>query len=152
MMAEIGAPPPPIPYASVPAVESRTGSAGTDATVFAMGNHQHPRLTSAGYVTTAGDGTATVSFTRSFPTAPTYTLNPVGNFGQSPPMANVTSWVQSGSDYVGANIKAVRPANSAPLAAVTVLGISVSVGAQVVTPVFSDAGGVLFSCTFLMQS
>lgn len=151
-MAEIGAPPPPVAYMAIPSGESRSGFSGDDGNVFAMGNHQHPRLTSASYATTASDGTATVPFTRTFPAAPTYTINPVGSFGQALPMANVVSWVMSGSDYVGANIKAVKPANSAPLAAVTVLGVSVSVGAQVVTPVFSDAGGVLLSCTFLMQS
>lgn len=148
--------PPPAPYQTIPASETRTGNAGSDAAQFAMGDHQHPRLASASYVTTAGDGTAPVMFTRTFINKPTYTLSPVGDFGQSVPSANVVSWIMGSGPtaglFVGANIRATKPTSSAPLAAVNVLGISVSVGAQVVTPVFSSAPAVEFSCLFIQQS
>ena len=148
--------PPPAPYVSTPSTESRAGSPGSDAMLFSMGNHQHPRLASATYVTSSADGTAQVDFTRTFPVKPSYALFPEGDFGQAVPTANVISWIMgsgpTAGQYVGAIIRAIKPANSAPLAAVTVLSVSVAVGAQIVTPVFANAPGVAFSCIFLQNS
>lgn len=100
--------PPPSPYASIPAGESRMGDAGNDANQFAMGGHKHPRLTSATIVTLDGSGFATATFTRSFTAMPSVDLTPITPGGTQPVTLQVDSWVMSGSDYVGCVVKGYR--------------------------------------------
>ena len=100
--------PPPSPYISVPSGETRAGNAGTDAAMFAMGDHKHPRLTSATIVNLDGSGLATATFTRTFTTMPSVDLTPITPGGTQPVALQVDSWVMSGSDYAGCVVKGYR--------------------------------------------
>ena len=91
-----------------PSSEQTGGSAGSVAGQFAMGDHRHPRLTSVTKSTLAGDGTATVAFTRSFTTEPGLVLTPIAPGGTQPVALQVDSWVMTGADYTGCVIKGYR--------------------------------------------
>ncbi len=145
--------PPPIqPFTLTPGSEKTGGDAGNDPTQFAMGNHQHPRPSSAANVTLDSNGIVAVNFTRTFDVEPVAFCSPIGIFGSSPPEAHVESWIMTGPLYTGANLRGTRQA-SQNLAAVTVLGVSVAVGGQSVGPLnTSPAAGVRFSCIFLQPS
>lgn len=144
--------PPPIPADFVPSGEKTGGAIGVDAAMYARADHQHPRLTSATTGFLDSNGLATVAFTRVFPTKPSIDLTPIAPGGTQPVALQLDSWVMTGADYTGCIVKGFR-GQATNLAAVQVLGISVAVGAQTITPFSAPAAsGVEFSCIALQTS
>lgn len=140
------------PFTGTPGAEKTGGASGVTPTLFAMGDHQHPRLTSAANITLDANGQAAVTFTRTFDVEPVPFLSPIGVFGASPPEAHVESWIMTGPLFSGANIRGTRPAGQT-LAAVTVLSVSVAAGGQTVGPQnTAPAANVRFGCIFLQPS
>ncbi len=146
------APPVPVPSNVLPSPEKTGAAIGTDMQMYALPDHQHPRLTSATQVTLDANGLATVVFTRSFPAEPAVDLTPIAPGGTQPVTLQVDSFVMTGANYTGCIIKGFR-GQATTLAAVTVVGISVAVGAQTVTPFSAPAAsGVRVSVIALMNS
>lgn len=104
----------PQPATTMPQPEKTGAAIGSTPSNFAMADHQHPRLTSTNYATLASDGTATVTFTRSFVNQPGVNMTEVDAAGKQPLVCSVQSWVRetmtptpSGA-YVGCVIKGQR--------------------------------------------
>ena len=148
-MAEIRNPG-PIPADFVPPSEG-SGAVGSDVAMYARGDHQHPRVSSSKPVTLDANGQGVATFSRPF------TSEPLPAFAQMPPLGVgpciflVESWVMSGSEYVGANVRGYRLSAPQNLATVQVLGISVAVGGQTVTT-YGPANGVKVSVIMLPNS
>jgi hypothetical protein len=97
--------------ASNPPMSEKTGAAtGAITQRFALEDHQHPRLTSTNYATLASDGTATVTFTRSFTNKPGINLTETDAAANTQPLVlRVQSWVQdANSAYTGCVIRGSR--------------------------------------------
>lgn len=142
----------PRPADFIPPTEKTGGAIGSDAAMYARADHQHPRITSATVVTLDSNGLATVAFTRSFPAEPSVDLTPITPGGTQPVALQVNSWVMTGADYTGCIVKGFRGQDTS-LAAVQVLGISVAVGSQTITPFSAPAAsGVRVSVIALMNS
>lgn len=143
--------PPPMPADATPSSESTGGAIGAQSDRFARADHRHPRITSSRNLVLDANGEGQTLFTRAF------TAKPVAAFAQLPGVAGpctfqVTSWVMSGSDYVGANIKGWKSDGpSQTLASVTIVGISAAVGNQTVTK-YAAAAGVEVSVVMLPDS
>jgi len=137
--------PPPVPYVSIPAGESRTGASGSDPAQFAMGDHKHPRLTSATIVSLDGSGLATATFTRTFATMPSVDLTPITPGGTQPVALQVDSWVMSGSDYVGCVVKGYR-------GSVTLLNLGIITTGLNLNAFGGSASGVTVSVIALQNS
>lgn len=118
--------------------------------LFAMGDHKHPRLTSATLVTLDGSGLATATFTRTFANMPSVDLTAIVPGGTQPVALQVESWVMTGADYSGCVVRGYR-GQTTSLAAVTVLGVSVAVGGQTLNA-FAAAPGVMVSVIALQNS
>lgn len=98
----------PMPATVMPSSESTGGSAGSDATRYAQLGHSHPRLTSTTAAILGADGTATVTFTRSFSAQPGVVMTEVNATGNQPLVMVVQSFVTVDAKYVGAVIKGYR--------------------------------------------
>lgn len=99
----------PQPASTTPRSEMTGGSKGTEAARYALEDHQHPRLTSTTYATLANDGTATVTFTRSFANKPGVVMTETDANGMQPLVVVVQSWVRDANGaYVGAVVKGYR--------------------------------------------
>jgi len=113
----------PTPATTTPKSEMTGGSVGATSGQFALADHQHPRLTSTTYATLGTDGTATVTFTRTFVNKPGVVLTEVDAAGQQPLSCVVTTFTQSNGLYTGCTIKGFRgqalPAVIALLGALT---------------------------------
>lgn len=130
----------PKPATVAPKGEATVAAVGPDPTVFALDQHQHPRLTSTTYATVASGSTVTVTFTRSFANKPGMVMTEIegdATASAQPSTFKVLSWVQDGGGlYTGAVIKVWRaqvvPQNLATLllsAVYTIFGAAV-VGTQ----------------------
>lgn len=104
----------PQPAAITPHPEKTGGAKGSEPTRFALEDHQHPRLTSTTYASLAADGTATVSFTRTFVNQPGVNMTEVDAAGKQPLVCSVQSWVREtmtptpAGAYIGCIIKGQR--------------------------------------------
>lgn len=99
----------PLPADNMPQPEKTGGAKGIQPTRYALEDHQHPRLTSTTYTTLAADGSATVSFSRSFTNKPGITMTETDVAGKQPLICSVQSWVQDGNGaYTGCIIKGQR--------------------------------------------
>lgn len=144
--------PPPTPADFVPPGESNTGSVGSDAVMFARADHQHPRPTSASSVTLDANGDGTVTFTRTFATAPMPAFTRVPPISGGPCVFEVTEWIPAnGVNVTGAKVKGYRLSGPQSLAAVTVLGVSVAVGGQSVVT-YGPASGVTVALIAVLAS
>lgn len=97
-------------------------------------------------------GVGSTTFSRPFASEPlpNLTLMPGGIAG--PCIFEVTSWIMTGPNYTGANIKGYKlAAPSQTLAAVSVVGISVAVGGQTITT-YGPAAGAKVSVVMLPDS
>jgi len=104
----------PQPANTAPRAEMTGGSTGSQSDRYALEDHQHPRLTSTTYATLAADGTATVTFTRTFTNKPGLVMTETDASGNQPLVCVVQSWIRetmtptpSGA-YIGAVIKGYR--------------------------------------------
>jgi hypothetical protein len=67
----------PQPATTVPSTESNIGAVGT-VNAYALANHSHPRISRSTTVSTASDGTFSVTWATALPSAPDVILTPVG--------------------------------------------------------------------------
>lgn len=142
----------PLPAASLPLNEAVQPAMGSHMSRYALDDHRHQRLSSASVVTLGASGMATVTFTRPFDVEPVPVLTEIMDSGTGQPMiCAVTAWTKTGSQWTGATIKGWR-SSSTTLAAVTVLGISVAVGAQTINPFGGSAVGARVACVFIQPS
>lgn len=98
------------PFAStIPRAEMTGGAAGTAAAV-PRADHQHPRLTATATGTLAADGTASVTFTRTFEIKPAVTVLEIDSGGNSNPVDfKVRAWKTDASGlYTGCTIYGSR--------------------------------------------
>lgn len=77
---------------STPSPEATGGAAGSMGKV-PHADHQHPRLTSSTSGQTAANGTASVTFTRSFATLPGVVLTAIDNTNSAGPSMKVMKWL-----------------------------------------------------------
>ncbi len=135
----------PAPWQQTPASESTAGTQGA-TTQYAMGNHSHPRLSSVTEGALGATGfSGNMMFTRSFAQKPGVVCTADMPGGSQPIVFDVNSWIQDANgNYTGCVIRGWR-ALTPTLTAVSVVGVSVAVGAQTIT-VFTNvaASGVNF--------
>lgn len=141
----------PIPSNIAPASESSTPVVGTDIQMYALPDHQHPRLTSSVPLTLDANGAGVATFSRGFATEPLPAFAKMPGTPSGPCIFDVESWIMTGALFTGANIKGYRLSGPQNLAAVTVLGISVAVGGQGITT-YGPANGVKVSVIMLPNS
>ena len=141
----------PQPADFVPPGEKTGGAVGSDVVMYARADHQHPRLTSSTPVTLDANGAGAVTFSRSFPAEPmpAFARMPGGTTG--PCVFDVDSWVMSGSDYVGANVKGYRLSPPATQTSVQVLGINVVLAGQAIVT-YGPASGAKVSVIMISSS
>lgn len=147
--------PAPMPGDVVPPSEG-AGAVGSDPSMFARVNHQHPRITSSTPVVLDANGAGVATFTRSFSAEPmaSFTQMPMtegGTVTGPPVICRVKSWIKTGANFTGANIEGFMLAPPASLAAAQVLGISVTIGGQTITT-FGPAANVKVSAIMLPNS
>lgn len=150
----------PQPANSAPVAEKTSADAGAQSTRFAMEDHAHPRLSSASIVTLDASSLATVTFTRSFAAEPCAVFAAVNTGGTSQPLVvEVVSWVKTGANFTGANIKGYRGQQLPLISQVSgiltavVTGVNGLVTALTGFNVFGgSAANARVSCVFLMPS
>lgn len=98
----------PKPATTAPQPEKTGAAVGTQNSRFALEDHQHPRLTSTTYATLAADGTATVTFTRSFVNKPGVVLTEVDATGAQPLTCVVMGFIGTQGAYTGCTVKGFR--------------------------------------------
>lgn len=98
----------PKPATTKPAAEITGGSVGTDPSKFSQDGHSHPRLTSTTLVTLGNDGTATVTFTRSFTNKPGVVMTEIDASTSQPLIMVVQSFVMSAGQYTACVVKGYR--------------------------------------------
>lgn len=108
-------------------------------------DHQHPRLTSTTMGTIGAAGTATMTFTRSFASAPGMVFTEINGSATQPAVFKVDSWVMTGPLYTGCVVRAWR-SQTIPQNLVSLL----------VSAVFNlfgaSANGTAFSCIAVARS
>lgn len=111
--------PAPMPQPSniLPSTEITAGAIGTDQSMYALANHQHPRITRSAIVTTDAGGNWSVTWSAALPAAPITLPLPI-NGGSNPALCNVTTSTTTGATG--------RCWMSAPVT-VSILGFSVNV-------------------------
>lgn len=157
-----------------PQAESKTGSAGSMGKV-PHADHQHPRLTSSTAGTTAADGTATMTFTRSFATLPGVVLTAIENTTSAGPSLKVQKWKTknaqgqlvdrstsqgSAETYDGCVVYAWRgralptqqPVNVLSLLAGVITGLNSLITALSGYETYVPAGNVSFTCVAVQSS
>lgn len=142
--------PAPMPSDIVPPSEG-SGGVGASTGMFARADHQHPRITSSRPLTLDANGQGVATFSKSFVNepVPAFAQMPGGTAG--PCVFAVESWIMTGPLYTGANIRGWRLAAPTPLAAVTVLAVSVAIGGQTITT-YGPASGAKVSVIMLPDS
>ncbi len=148
---------------AVPKTEMTGGAAGSVREI-PPADHQHPRLTSTASGTLAVNGTASVTFTRTFSTKPAVTVMEIDSGGTSPPVDfKVQSWTQDANgNYTGCTIYGTRNRalpTIAPLSSGLLTLLSSLIGA--LNPILASlsgfapyeaAGGAAFSLIALQPS
>lgn len=144
--------PPPMAADATPSSESTGGAIGSQSDRFARADHRHPRITWSRNVMLDANGVGVADFSsKPFPS------EPVAAFAQLPGAAGpctfqVESWIMSGPNYVGANIRGWKSDGpTQTLASVTIVGISAAVGGQTVQK-YGPAAGVKVSVVLLPDS
>lgn len=112
-------PNPPAPSNTTPASVAVNGLQGT-STTYARSDHTHAARVQRKIVTLDANGLATWTFTRPFTTMPSLQYMVFQASGE-PIIVEAQSWVMSGSDYVGVNIKAYRSRAMPTLTPLTVV-------------------------------
>lgn len=103
----------PVPEAVVPVPGQMGKSSRAD--------HKHPRLTSAGRVVLAADGTATVTYSRSFTTKPAINLTAINPTGRAVQL-EVVSDTKTGALFTGCVVKGYRSQLLPSLGGIVLLG------------------------------
>lgn len=125
----------PKPATITPSSESVGGSAGVDTSRYAQMGHSHPRLTSTTYATLAADGTATVTFSRTFVNKPGLNLTETDVVSSAQPLTlRGQSWVRDGNGlYTGVVIKGMRAQTLPTIAQISLASILTAVTTAVNT-------------------
>lgn len=127
----------PQPANAVPPAEAVGGVAGS-STRYRRMDDAVPRITRAASCTLNASGTCSVTWATALSAAPTIVTTPVNPAGSQPYICNSTSTPTT----TGAAIKCwMTQTNN--LAAVTVVGISVAVGAQTIVPATTAPSGTV---------
>lgn len=134
---------------TAPLSESGTAVAGGGGAASRQ-DHVHPRLTSATRVTLAGDGTATVTYTRSFPSKPAVNLTAINPSGRQV-VLEVTGDIQTGGLYTGCTIKGSRAQLLPALTSIVLIGPLIT-ALQNFDVLGGSASGVEVSVIALMPS
>lgn len=138
----------PQPPSTAPKTEAASAVTGSDIMRYALDDHQHPSISSRTKVTLDANGAATTMFSKTFASEPElgFAKKPGGPVG--PCVFEVDSWVMSGSDYIGANIKGYRltPPQTQPTQ--VVLGITLVLGGNAIAT-YGPANGVNVSVIVL---
>ncbi len=98
----------PIPSPNNPATEALAAWAGDETKWVSREGHVHPRSTSVTYGAIGSGGTATVTFSRSFPTQPGLMITEIAGSATQPAVFKVESWVTSSGRYTGCVVRAWR--------------------------------------------
>lgn len=123
-LVDLIVPPPDILGDQAPVPEARLAAAGAGVKA-SRNDHQHPRLTSSTRVTLGGDGTATVTYTRSFSSKPAISLTAINPSGRQV-MLEVVNDIQVGADYTGCVIKGSRAQLLPALTSIVLIGPLIS--------------------------
>lgn len=136
---------------TAPRSEATSATVGAQAMKYAREDHQHPRITSSRNLTLDANGEGVATFTRAFSTEPVAAFAQITGVA-GPCIFQIVSWIMTGSDYTGANIKGWKMEGpSQTLASVTIVGISAAVGSQNITK-YGPAAGVRVSVVMLPDS
>lgn len=101
----------PVASTQTPMSEAVAGAVGDDAHKFVQQGHQHPRVSSVIYGTTAANGRATITFTRSFSAKPGMVYAEEGGSAADaaqPAIFKTESWVMTGANYTGCVVRGWR--------------------------------------------
>lgn len=123
-------PTPPSPSTTMPASVALNGLQGT-STTYARSDHTHAARVQRKIVTLDSNGLATWTFAKPFTAEPSLQYMVFQSSGE-PIVVEAQSWVMSGSDYIGVNIKAYR---SRALPTLTALSGGLTLITQVITGV-----------------
>lgn len=96
-----------VPLSSIAPISENTTSAIGTGVMAARNDHIHQRLSSSTRVVLDGSGNATVTYTRSFTTAPVFSFTPLNSTGQ-PIIIEHTGDIQTGSLFTGCTIRGSR--------------------------------------------
>lgn len=136
--------------AVIPPSEGVAGSAGTMSTA-ARGDHAHARLTSATTNTLDSNGSATITFTRSFTVPPAVTCLLVEAGAAQPVIFKVSSWIMTGALYTGCVIGGQRASILPSLSGIALLSGIITALSNF--NVFGgSAAGAVFSCIAIQPS
>lgn len=142
----------PTPASSAPKSEANAPGIGSETTKYALEDHQHPRLTSSRPLTLDANGQGVATFSKSFSSEPVPSFSQMPGGVAGPCIFAVESWIMTGQNYTGANIKGWKlSAPTQNLAAVTVLAVSVAIGGQTITT-YGPAAGAKVSVIMLPDS
>jgi len=161
----------PAPSTSVPPPEGTAGAAGA-MSPYARGDHVHPRLTSSTGNTGAAptshvigsNGTARITFTRTFPTFPAAIFTEVppqtGVMSAQPAIFRVDSWITDGTGaYSGCVVRAWRTQTLPTLLTVTGILTAVITGVNAIVsaltgfnPFGAPTTGTAFTCLAVQRS
>lgn len=141
----------PVMATYIPLTESNDGAAGDDPATYSDGKHQHPRMSSSTPITLDPNGQGVATFSRSFASEPLPAFAQMPPLGSGPCIFLVESWITTGPNYTGANVRGYRLSGPQNLASVTILGISAAVGGQTITT-YGPANGVKVSVIMLPNS
>lgn len=151
-----------IPWAAAPPLSEATGAATGTTLLVPRADHQHPRLTSATSGTTAGDGRATVNFTRTFSAQPIVMTQAVEAIDNGPVTFKVESFLDdtgaawtSGKPYGGAIIYGYRhrALPTLNLGGIVLIGpLITALGILSAYSPFIAAGNVGFACIAVQAS
>jgi hypothetical protein len=143
--------PPPMPSDIVPSSEG-AGGIGSSTVMFARADHQHPRITSSRPLTLNASGQGVATFSKPFTNEPVPTFSQMPGGVAGPCIFAVESWIMTGDEYTGANIRGWKlAAPTQTLASVNVVGIAVTVGGQSITT-YGPAAGAKVSVIMLPDS
>lgn len=117
----------PKPAVTMPAGETTGGSAGTDDSKYAQQGHSHPRLTSSTKTVLTTDGTATVTFTRTFSAQPCVVLTEVNATSNQPLVLVVQSFIMTNGLYSGCVLRGYRSNQLPTLGQISVTSLLASV-------------------------
>lgn len=105
---------------TAPAAEVTTAQAGM-MDKGSRGDHKHPRLTSAGRVTLGADGTAAVTYTRSFTASPSIVLTAINPTGRAVQL-EIVSDTKTGALFTGCVVKGYRSQLLPSLGGIVLIG------------------------------
>lgn len=105
---------------STPAPDQIGGAPGASG-ASSRADHQHPQLTSSGRVILAADGTAAVTYARTFPAKPSIVLAPINAAGRQV-VTEVVSDTVVGGIYTGCVIRGSRAQLLPALSGIIIIG------------------------------